>query len=60
MPTGRKALSAEKRLHKHLRTTWPDAVVAPERFAEVINVGSEVYEPWLEDEILRLLADLDA
>jgi len=58
--TGRKALSLEKQLHARLRKTFPEAVVAKERFESVINVGSEIYEGWLEPVILRHLDELAA
>ena len=48
-------MSLEKQLHARLRKTFPEAVVAKERFESVINVGSEIYEGgmanWLDQQM---------
>lgn len=56
MRTGHDAIRIEKRLHKKLRSTYPDAVIASDAIAQHLNVVSEIYDAGLEQIILAELA----
>lgn len=55
--SGQLAIRLEKRLHKKLRNSFPDAVVSHSSFADQIKVKSEIYDIGLTPVIL---AELDA
>jgi hypothetical protein len=55
--TGQLAIQIEKRLHKKLRNTYPNAVIAPETYAAHLKVKSEIYDAKLT---ATILAELDA
>lgn len=59
VPSGHRALRAEKRLHAELRRDFPEAVIPASGFAEFLHVRSEVYAGWLEVEILKRLDQLE-
>ena len=60
MPTGHAAICMEKKFHTHLKTGWPEHVVAPAIFTGIINVKTEIYRLALLDEMHRLLDGLQA
>lgn len=53
--TGHAALCAEKKIHKVIGTSFPNAVVPREGFADWLNVVSEIYSPEAEIGMHRLL-----
>ncbi|KEP67952.1 hypothetical protein DL1_16935 [Thioclava dalianensis] len=53
MRTGRHAQRVEKRLHKWLVAEFPDELVPPEEFSDLLRVKSELYRAGLEETILR-------
>ncbi|MEI4469670.1 GIY-YIG nuclease family protein [Frigidibacter sp. MR17.24] len=57
--TGHRALQIEKRMHRKLRQHSPEAVVAPERYRDVLRVGSEIYDARLGQVILQMLDALE-
>lgn len=54
--TGHEAIRVEKRLHKRLRDSHPDAVIPPDIIARHLNVTSEVYDGALEP-VIRVEMD---
>lgn len=43
MPTGLQALRIEKKIHRHLKSNWPEMVVHAAVFRHVIRVKTEIY-----------------
>lgn len=54
-PNGRTALRREKALHRELRSSYPEAIIPPERFREWLSVTTEVYGVEIERIILQRL-----
>ena len=55
LPTGHKALCAEKQMHAALKRDHPGSVVTPEMYASWLRVKSEIYTADLEPVILDML-----
>ena len=60
MATGHEACAQESAAHAALRRQHPDAVVPQEVYAGVLNVKSEVYEPFAFDLIMTLMDRIEA
>ena len=59
MPSGRIAMSCEKRMHARLRKAHPDLVIDPAVFRGQLNVRSEIYDASLTPVILGLLDEIE-
>lgn len=55
MPSGRAALSTEKRMHARIRRHHPGAMVNPQAYRKQIRVGSEIYDATLTSVVLAML-----
>ena len=55
MANGHDACARETAAHAWLREHLPQAVVPAEAFAGLLNVKSEIYEPWAYDAIMSLI-----
>jgi len=58
--TGHDACALEMAAHAQLRQRVPEAVLAPDSYAGVVNTKSEVYGPAAYAEILRLMDAIEA
>lgn len=60
IPTGRKALSLEKRLHASLQRSHPDLIINPAVYRNQIRVTSEIYDASLTPTLLAHLDEIEA
>lgn len=60
IPTGREALSLEKRLHAKLQRSHPDLVIDPVVYRDQIRVTSEIYDASLTPVLLAHLDEIEA
>ena len=60
MPTGHDACAIEKAAHVQLGHAYPESVVPPEEFSDLMNVVSEIYRPSSASILHRTLDQIEA